>query len=60
MLKLFKCRRSSLALIGMGLLTYLGIHNNLDVSLAIAGIIASVAGANSAEAVFRGKNAKSE
>lgn len=46
MKRIFLCRRSSLALIGMGLLTYLGIHNNLDVSLAIAGIVASIAGAN--------------
>jgi hypothetical protein len=49
MLKLFKCRRSSLALIGMCLLAYLGIHNNTDVSLAIAGICGAVAGANAFE-----------
>jgi hypothetical protein len=47
--KLFLCRRSSLALIGMACLTYLGINNNLDVSLAIAGLVASVAGANAFE-----------
>ena len=47
MLKILKCRRSSLALIGMCLLAYLGVRNGTDVSIALAGIVASVAAANS-------------
>lgn len=43
------CRRSSLALIAMVLLTALGISKGYDVSIAIAGIVASVAAANSYE-----------
>jgi hypothetical protein len=46
MLKIFKCRRSSLALIGMACLTWIGLKNGTDVSLAIAGIVAGVAASN--------------
>jgi len=46
MLIIIQCRRSSLALIGMCLLAYLGVRNNTDVSIALAGIVASVAAAN--------------
>jgi len=46
MLKIFKCRRSSLAIIGMACLTWIGLKNGTDVSLAIAGIVAGVAASN--------------
>lgn len=49
MVKIFKCRRSSLALIGMVLLFALGICKGADVALAIAGICGAVAGANAYE-----------
>jgi len=50
MLKILNCRRSSLALIGMGLLTWIGLQNGTDVSLAIAGIVGGVAASNSWQA----------
>jgi hypothetical protein len=46
MLKIFKCRRSSLALLGMACLTWIGLQKDTDVSLAIAGIVAGVAASN--------------
>lgn len=46
MIKIFKCRRSSLALIGMTFLTYLGVKVGLDVSTAIGMVCMGVAGAN--------------
>lgn len=49
MKKIFNCRRSILAIIGIACLTYLGYANKLDVSLAVAGIVTAVAGANAYE-----------
>ena len=49
MLKILKCRRSSLALIGMSLLFFLGLYKGADVALSIAGIVGAVAGANAYE-----------
>lgn len=49
MKKIFTCRRSSLALIGMVALFFLGLYKGLDVSMAISGIVLSVAGANAYE-----------
>jgi hypothetical protein len=46
MLKIFKCRRSSLALIGMVCLTWISLKNGTDVSLAIAGIVGAIGAAN--------------
>ena len=59
MKKLLECRRSSLGLIGMICLTTMGIYTGQDISgisVAIAGIVASIAGANSWE--NRSKNGK--
>lgn len=42
-------RRMILALVGVGSLTYLGAIKELDVSMAIAGIVVGVAGANALE-----------
>lgn len=47
--KVLTCRRSTLALIGMLLLTILGILRELDVSAPIAAIAMGVAAANSYE-----------
>ncbi len=47
MKKLFSCRRSLIALFSIACLTLLGYSRGIDVSIAIAGIVASVAGANS-------------
>ena len=49
MKKIFKCRRSSLALIGMGLLFILGLYKSMDVAMGIAAICAGVAGSNAYE-----------
>jgi len=51
MLKILKCRRSVIALFSITCLTYLGIRNGTDVSLAITGIVTAVAGANSWQAI---------
>jgi len=47
--KIFSCRRSSLGLIGMFLLFSLGYVKGADVSLAISGIVLSIAGSNAYE-----------
>jgi hypothetical protein len=47
MFKIFHCRRSSLALIGIICLTSLGLVKDVDVALAITGIVTAVAAANS-------------
>jgi len=49
MIKIFKCRRSSLALIGMLLLAFIGYTKGIDVSFAIAGLGAGVAASNAYE-----------
>ena len=51
MKKILACRRSIVAILGMGCLLALGLHNGLDVSLAIAGCVASICSANAYEAV---------
>jgi hypothetical protein len=47
-------RRTVTAWLGLISLTWLGLANNIDVSVAIAGVVASIAAANSYEK--RGKN----
>ena len=49
MLKIFSCRRSSIALIGISVLTFLGYTKGIDVSMAISGICLAVAGSNAYE-----------
>ena len=51
MIKIFKCRRSSLALIGIFLLFLLGYTKSADVTASMATIIMAIAGANAYEAV---------
>ncbi len=51
MKKLFNCRRTVVALFSIACLTYLGVDKGIDVSIAIAGIVAAVCGANSYENV---------
>ena len=51
MLKIFRCRRSSLALIGMILITGLGAYLRVDVTGAISVICLSVAAANASQAI---------
>lgn len=58
MVKIWNCRRSMLAMIGIACLTGLGIYHGEDISgiaIAISGIIGAVAGSNAWE-----KRAKSE
>ena len=43
------CRRTYLATLGMLLLAGLGAYHQFDVSMAIAGIVGAVAGANAWE-----------
>jgi hypothetical protein len=49
MMKIFKCRRSSLALIGMIGLGIISLVKSIDTSSAIAAICIGVAGANAYE-----------
>jgi len=56
MKKLFSCRRTLIAFFSIGCLTYLGIIRDFDVSIAIAGIVAAIAGANSYEKVGSAKH----
>jgi hypothetical protein len=53
--KILKCRRSTLALIAMAFLTLIALINNIDVSLAICGIVTSVAAANAAQSIKQPK-----
>lgn len=50
MLKIFSCRRSSIALIGMVLLSALGAYLKVDTSGSIAMIVMGIAAANASEA----------
>lgn len=49
MKKILDCRRSKLALIGMFLLTIIGLWNKADVATSIAAICIGVAGSNAYE-----------
>lgn len=52
MRKIINCRRSIIALVGISSLTWLGLAKGIDISgisLAIAGIVASVSGSNAWE-----------
>jgi len=51
MFKIFKCRRSSIAFIGMLLLTGLGCYLKVDTSGSIAMIAMAIAAANASEVV---------
>ena len=51
MLKIFTCRRSSIAFIGICVLTFLGYTKGMDVAMAISGICLAVAGSNAAQRV---------
>jgi hypothetical protein len=56
--KILGCRRTVVALFGIACLTYLGAKTGIDISgisLAIAGIVTAVAGANSYENVGKAK-----
>jgi len=54
--KILQCRRSLIAVFSIACLTYLGVERGIDVSIAIAGIVAAVCGANSYENVGRAKH----
>lgn len=58
MKKIWNCRRSMLALIGMVLLTAMSFINKIDTSGAIATIVLAVAAANGAESAYKSKNSK--
>lgn len=47
----FNSRRMVLGLLSVAALTFLGYTKDMDVSMAIAAVVAAVAGANSFEAV---------
>ena len=58
MKRLFDCRRTFIAALAIGCLTWVGIYHGVDISgiaLAISGIVGAVAGSNAWE-----KRAKSE
>ena len=60
MLGIFRCRRSSIALIGMILLAGLGMYLKVDTSGSIAMIAMGVAAANSAEKIASNRSAPKE
>ena len=52
MKKILNCRRSIIALVAIGCLTWLGLAKGVDISgiaLAISGIVASISGSNAWE-----------
>ena len=51
MIKIFSCRRSSIALIGMLILLGLGMYLRVDTSGAISVICLSIAAANASQAI---------
>jgi len=53
MKNLISCRRTYIATLGILCCTVLGAYLKIDVSLAIMGAVASIAGANASEAVFK-------
>ncbi len=55
MIKIFSCRRSSIAFIGMALLFILGMTQGKEVASAIALPLAGIAGALSAANAYEGK-----
>lgn len=52
---LMLCRRTYLATLAIGCLTALAIAKGFDVSMAIAGVVAAVAGSNAYERVGQTK-----
>jgi hypothetical protein len=50
---LLACRRTYIATLGIICCTLLGAYLKIDVSLAIMGAVATIAGANSAEAIMK-------
>jgi hypothetical protein len=51
MIKIFSCRRSSIALIGIVVLGIIAIVKGHDVSMGISTIVLAVAGSNAYQAV---------
>ncbi len=56
---LLLCRRTFIAALAIGCLTALGIHNNIDVSMALASVAIGLAAANAGESAARAKSAAS-
>lgn len=55
MKKVLNCRRSTLALIAMGMLFVLGLVNKVDVGGHIVGVVLAIAGANATQAIMERK-----
>lgn len=55
MKQLLSCRRTYIATLGMICVTGLGIYLKIDVSLALLGIVSSIAGANAIQATLKEK-----
>ena len=58
--KLLSCRRTFLAFAGIICLTFLGYFKDLDVSMAITGIVTAVAASNASENTFKTKFSKDQ
>lgn len=56
---LVECRRTYIATLALGCLTALGLHNNIDVSMALASVAIGLAAANAGENAARAKSAAS-
>ena len=48
---LYQCRRTFLGISAIACLTFLGYTKDIDVSIALAGVVASVAASNSAQKI---------
>lgn len=61
MKRIWDCRRTFLAVLGIGCLTFLGYKmNSTDVALAIASIVTAIAGSNALEAIKKPQAVKEE
>lgn len=55
MKRISNCRRSVIALVSLGLLFSLGIHNGSEVAPHIVAVVVAVCGANSMQAILEKK-----
>ncbi len=56
----FACRRTVVALVSIGCLTWIGLRTATDVAAAIAAVAIGLAGSNAAQAAYTSKNVKKD
>ncbi len=57
---LLLCRRTLVALVAIGCLTWIGLTTTTDVAVAIASVAIGLAGSNAAQAAYTSKNVKKD